>query len=202
MRRRFAETGPFTPLCRHHVRNNTRAFTLVEIIVVMALIGTILFFAVPRMEGTLLSDESRKVSRWIVLNVAELKNKSVQEQTAYILYVDMDQNLFEIGRGSGDQFSGDPSIDGDALMDAGLLEAEENRRQRFELPRGYRLTSVRFSEESRKTSGTATIRFYPKGYSDRASIHIRDRDNRQKIYVVEPFLARVKIHDDHVRFSN
>jgi len=198
--RRLDGAGAFKPQDKPRVLKNIRAFTLIEIIVVMALVGTILFFAVPRMEGTLLRDDSRTVSRWIVLNVAELKTKSVQAQTPYILYVDMDNNLFEIGRESGDPFADDPSVDADAFMDADRLEAEESR-QRFELPRGYRLTSVRFSEESRKTSGTATIRFHPKGYSDRASIHIRDRDNRQTIYVVEPFLSRVTIHDDHVRFS-
>jgi Tfp pilus assembly protein PilE len=160
---------------------NMRAFTLVEIIVVISLIGTMLFFAIPRMQGSVLSDESRDISRWIILNVADLKNRSVQNQERFVLSIDLDGNFFRIKS---------ESITGESTeIDDGL-----------DLPPGYRLTAVSFSKDRQISSGSAAIRFFPEGYSDRAIIHMTDRQNRNTSFLVEAFLPRVKIHDDHIAF--
>jgi hypothetical protein len=156
--------------------NNMRAFTLVEIIVVISLIGTMLFFAIPRMQGSVSSDESRDISRWIILNVADLKTKSVQNQERLVLSIDLDGNFFRI---TGESMEIDDGLD---------------------LPPGYRLTAVSFSKDRQISSGIATIRFFPEGYSDRAIIHMTDRQNRNRSFLVEAFLPRVKIHDDHIAF--
>lgn len=163
-------------LAKRLMLENNRAFTLVEIIVVISLIGTMLFFAIPRMQGSLLSDDSREISKWLILNIADLKNKSVQTQQKFILYVDMDGNHFRIEDESG------------------------NAEDGIDLPPGFQVTSVMFSKDKRITNGIAEIRFFPEGYSDRAIIYLTDRQSRSKSYFVEAFLLRVKIHDDHFTF--
>ena len=181
-----------------------RAFTLIEIIVVLSLIGTMLFFALPRMEGFREGADRREVSKWILLNVKHLKNKAVETQTQHVLFIDMDTNRFRIAMqqiaiaedhiedsaGEYGRYSFDP--------DNTRQEAEE---QTFELPQGFRLTSVHYSADHTVTSGTAEIRFHPKGYSDRAIIHVTDRRNRQQSYLVGAFLPHVKIHDEHITFQ-
>ncbi len=182
---------------------HTRGFTLIEIIVVLSLIGIMLFFSAPRMEGFLSKDESRAVSRWIVLNIAELKKTSVETQNAHILYVDLDGNRFQIARSfpenRGEDFF---TASGTETPDAVLSDQtpRETEKTIFELPGGYRLTSVHFSREKLISSGTAAIRFSPKGYSDQAIIHMIDNANRRKSYRIDAFLPKVKIHDDHVTF--
>jgi prepilin-type N-terminal cleavage/methylation domain-containing protein len=174
---------------------NTHAFTLVEIVVVISLMGILLFFAAPRMGGFLFQDDARKVSKWIVLHVADLKNKSVQTQKTFLLHVDLDGNLFRIEE-APDAASGDA-----AVMEQVLAETTaETSEKRFDLPQGYRVTSVLYSQDRRVSSGTTAVSFYPAGYSDRAIIHLTDRQNRKKSYIIEAFLPRVKIHDDHVQF--
>ena len=177
--------------------NNRQAFTLLELIVVISLIGTILFFAIPRMDGSLVTNESRNVSKWIILNIAELKDQSVRMQKKMVFHIDMDRNHFQIESGPDDQGSSDRFDDG---FDDNATDKQSPEENIFKLPAGYRITAVLFSNDKRVSSGTATIRFYPKAYSDRAVIHLADRQNRKRSYVVEAFLPRVMIYEDHVGF--
>ncbi len=167
--------------------NNRSAFTLVEIIAVISLISVTLFFAAPRLEGFLFTDESRAVSRWIVLNVADVKKKSVQTQQPFVLYIDLDSNSLWIDHAPGD-----------ALSDENVFS--DTRQQTLELPPGFRINSVLFPPDRRISSGAAAVAFYPDGYSDRAVIHLTDRKNHRKSFIIEAFLPHVRIHDDHVRF--
>lgn len=178
---------------------NRQAFTLIEVIVVISLMGVMLFFAAPRMDGFLLQDESRQVSKWIVLNTADLKNKSTQEQKTFILNIDLDDNRFQIIDASANPSKGAMA---DGFVDAAMDEefSGENAEKRFDLPQGYQLNRVLFPDDRRVSSGVAAVCFYPRGYSDRAIIHITDRQNGRKSYAIEAFLPHVKIHDDHIQF--
>ena len=182
---------------------DTRAFTLIEIIVVISLIGTMLFFALPRMEGFREGTDRREVSKWILLNVTHLKNKAVETQTQHVLFIDMDANRFRVAMQqpaiAEDQMEDSPGEYGRDPFDS-EGPRQETEEKTFELPRGFRLTSVHYSADHTVTSGTAEIRFHPKGYSDRAVIHLTDRRNRQQSYLVEAFLPHVKIHDEHITF--
>lgn len=176
---------------------NPHAFTLVEIIAVISLISIVLLFAAPKMDGLLFGNNSREVSKWIVLNVADLKDKSVQMQKTFVLTVDMDDDRLRISDSPGD---GDDVGD---VMDKSFSDNEiqaQAAEKKFDLPQGYRVNSVLFSQERRITNGEVAIGFYPEGYSDRAIIHLTDRQNRKTSYTIEAFLQRVTIHDDHVGF--
>lgn len=170
---------------------NPHAFTLVEIIVVISLISILLLFAAPKMDGLLLDDDARKVSKWIILNVVDLKDKSVQMQKRFVLTIDMDGNAFRISDASGDM--------PDESFPDGEIHAEAAEKT-FDLPPGYRVNSVLFSQGRHIAGGAVDVAFYPEGYSDRAIIHLTDRQNRKKSYTIEAFLPHVTIHDDHVQF--
>ncbi len=170
---------------------NPHAFTLVEIIAVISLISIVLLFAAPRMDGMLFGDDARKVSKWIILNVADLKEKSVRMQKRFVLTIDMNGNAFRISEATGDAADG-PFPDNNIKAEA----AEKS----FDLPQGFRVNSVLFPKERHVDGSTVDVGFYPDGYSDRAIIHLTDRKNRKKSYTIEAFLQRVTIHDDHVQF--
>lgn len=161
-----------------------KGFTLIELIVVVSLVSVMLFFAVPRMDGSFFADDSRKFSGWLLTNIRDLKSKAVEKQSTLALYLDLDQNQIWKGPASMEEedFPGrdDPN--------------------RISLPGDQRLTEVVFSQHVEETNGIVRIYFYPRGYSDRAIIHIRKDDGSRISYRVESFLPHVEIIDDYEEF--
>ena len=163
--------------------NDRRGFTLIELIVVISLLSIVLFFAVPRIDPALFSPDSRKLSSWLLLNTRDLKSRAVEEQVVYVLYVGLDENRLWTGRASEAENGPGP--------------AGENA---FDLPPGTRVTDVMFPGDTRISSGIARIHFYPRGYSDRAIIHVRTADQTRRSYRIESFLPQVAIRDAYVEF--
>ena len=153
-----------------------RGFTLIELIVVTALISIMLVVAIPRLEGGLFSDGSDETARWIIANVRNLKEKAIIEKKTYLLNVSPDvQRLWITEVGMAD-------ADADAAREAG-----------YSMPRGVNIDHVAFSQTERLSSGTIPIAFYPKGYSDKAVIRVRTEDGDRLAFFIEPFLSRVNL---------
>ncbi len=166
------------------VKKDTSGFTLIELMVVIALITIMFSITIPRFSQSYFSDSTRKASSWIILNVKMLKEKAFQDQQRYILHVDIDTDKLWV------------SID--AMEEEDLLKAEQNA---YTLSGGDRIVDVEFPVHGSMSYGTAEICFYPKGYSDKAIIHIADDSNDQKSLIIEPFLNKVKLIDDYIRFT-
>lgn len=153
---------------------------------VITLIGTMMFFAVPRLNTNLLSSNQREVSKWLVLTVKTLKENAVRRQVRHILHVDFDNHKFWT------------SVDTPEME--GLAEMAEKKQNEFQLPDGYRLTDVQYPADQKESSGVAEIRFFKKGYSDHVMIHLVDDRANRMTYEIQPFLLQVQIHEDHVEF--
>lgn len=151
-----------------------RAFTLVEMIVVTALISLMLVVAIPRLSGGLFSDNSNETGRWIMAHVRQLKERAVLEQKTYQLHVSPDLQRLWI-----------------TDIDMSEEDAAMARDSGFRLPKGVMIDHVALSPTERFSSGTVTIGFYPKGYSDRAVIRMRTNDGNRLAFFIEPFLYRV-----------
>ena len=165
---------------------NNSAFTLIELIVVISIISVLLAFSIPRLDISFFSDNERKISSWILLNVKALKQKAVKEQTLQVLNIDLDNNQMWSTSGP---------------VPEETEETEETPKENeYQIPAGYRLMDVEFVNEDKITKGVAGIYFYKKGYSDKALIHIEDNDDFQYSYLIEPFLPHVKIIEEYIEF--
>jgi prepilin-type N-terminal cleavage/methylation domain-containing protein len=158
-------------------------FTLVELIAVIALISLMFFFTLPRFEGAVISDDIRKVSRWLIAKVQMLKHSAVKDQKNYVLYIDLDDRRLWVA---------DQAADEEAV--------EEAAKKGYGLPDEVDVTEVAFPDGENLVSGRVRIVFYRNGYSDKAIIHIRDNDDRQMSLMIEPFLSQVKVFDEYVGF--
>lgn len=157
-------------------RLDERAFTLVEMIVVTALISIMLVVAVPRMDRGLFSNGSDETARWIIANVRHLKEKAVIDQKTYLLHVSPDIQRLWVSE-----------------ADIPDTEADAAREQGYAMPRGVNIDHVAFSATEHLSSGTIPIAFYPKGYSDKAVIRIRSNDGGRQAFFIEPFLPGVRL---------
>jgi prepilin-type N-terminal cleavage/methylation domain-containing protein len=164
--------------------SNTRGFTLIELIVVIALLGIMIGFSVPRLHDTLYLDDTRKASRWIIGKVHALREAAIQKQKQYMLHIDMDSNR---------------------IWDSEESMSEESRNEAAlnaqALPGNIEIIDVQFLIGGKVSSGRADITFYKSGYSDKALIHIQDEDE-QLTFLIEPFLTKVRLFDKYASFDD
>jgi prepilin-type N-terminal cleavage/methylation domain-containing protein len=162
-----------------------QGFTLIELIVVITLISLMLFFAIPRFQVDVLSDNTNKASRWIMLKVHSLKEKAVREQKLYVLHISLDSNRLW--------------ITSEIMSQEELQAAEANG---YELSDDINLLDVEYPDEEKISVGRADIYFYKKGYSDKAIIHISNDDNERRSFLIEPFLSHVRLYDKYIGFED
>jgi general secretion pathway protein H len=155
---------------------NDQAFTLIEMIVVTALISIMLVVAIPRLHSDIFSDGGDETARWIMANVRQAKENAVNQQKIYLLNVSMDTQQLWV-----------------TPADLAETEAATAREKGYRLPRGVNIDYVALSQADRFSSGTVSIGFYPQGYSDKAVIRLRTNDGDRLAFFIEPFLSRVNL---------
>jgi len=169
---------------RNRGRGTADGFTLIEMIVVMALLGIMLLFSLPRLHQTLFLDNTKKSSRWIIGKVQNLKEKAIQNRRQYILHIDLDTDrLWET----------DESMSSESIEMAAL--------DAHALPGDMQIIDVDFPLRGKVISGRADIHFYKTGYTDKALIHIQD-DDLQLSFLIEPFLTKVQYFDRYITFDD
>lgn len=164
---------------------NPNGFTLIELIVVMTIIGTVFFFTIPRFRNTLFLNPENKVSRYVIETIKTLKENAFREQKRYTLHVGLDTNTLWVS---------DESMEAEAV--------EQAAQQAYQLPEEIRLVDVEFPDGEKIASDRADIFFYPRGYSDKVLIHLETDDNEEITYSMEPFLSDIIIYERHVGFND
>ncbi|MGD8493789.1 MAG: prepilin-type N-terminal cleavage/methylation domain-containing protein [Desulfobacterales bacterium] len=159
-------------------------FTLMELMVVMALLTIMLVFSVPRFHETLFLDESKTGSRWMVNKIQSLKEAAVRNQRNYTLHFDLDTDHY---------WETEDSMSDQDLEDAAM--------QTTPLPDGLKIADIEFPVRGKVSSGRTDITFYKNGYSDKALIHAQDGELYVS-YLIEPFLSEVTRYDTYARFDN
>jgi len=160
-------------------------YTLIELVVVIALISIMLFIALPRFRDNILTDQARKTSRWIITQARHLKQQSVREKKDYILHVDMEADKLWISTRE---------------MEDDMLQHAENKA--YHLSEDVSILDVEFPGKGKISVGQAEIYFYGKGYSDKALIHLEQDNERQFSFLIEPFLPKVKYTEEYSDFEN
>ncbi len=164
---------------------DSKGFTLIELVVVISLISLALVFTMPRFQGSMVFDQTNRVSRWIMLKVSGLKEQAMREKKTFALHIGLDTGQMWVTHEG---------------MDAETLAAAMEKTQ--PMPSGLRITDVEFSETGRVALGEAVIRFYPQGYSDKAMIHMEDEDGEEISFLIESFLPRVKRFESYVSIED
>lgn len=157
---------------------------MIELVVVISLISIMLFFAIPRFQGSVLTENTKKFSRRLITTIRSLKAAAVRDQTDYKLNVDLDAGKFWVTRAT--------------MSDEERLKAEQDG---YRLPDDVRIVDIEFPLNEKITGGQVGINFYAGDYSDKAIIHIEDDRRRQQSFLIEPFLPGVKLYDEYFEFE-
>ena len=159
-------------------------FTLIELIVVLALMGLMLFFSLPRLQNNPFLDDSKKSSRWLIGKIQSLKESAIRDQKLYILHFDLD---------SGRVWETNESMSQEDIENAVLNS--------YALPDDLRIIDIEYPTKGKISSGQAAITFYKAGYTDKALVHLQDGDTYLS-FLIEPFLPNVQFFEKYAGFDD
>jgi len=161
--------------------NSTKGYTLIELVVVVALLGLFLGLAVPRLRYGLVTDDLKATTRRMVGLVGEVRNEAIREQRVYLVHLDLESNRLWI------EYAG--------MGEEARALAQE---QALVFPRGVRFLDVWRRGEGKQAQGEITLHFSKKGYVEQTFIHLGADDGRAFTLTLSPFLGTVKIYDKYV----
>jgi Tfp pilus assembly protein FimT len=166
------------------MRRSRAGYTLLELIVIMALIGIVFFFTIPRLENSFFIDDAKRSSRWLIAKLQSLREEALRTHRQQVLNIELSGGLF---------------WETSAAMTPEQIEQALHRAQLP--PGGGRVVAVEFPYQGRMIAGRAQIRFFPDGSSDRALVQVRNGD-LTTTFLIEPFLSQIKMFDQAVGFDD
>lgn len=188
-------------------RQNTRGFTLIEVMIVLAIFGAVIAIGVPRLTRT--DSNIRSVARQLTVLIKETRNHARMKNRTFRI-------VFEVGKVKGNYWveSTSKSI---RLKDPRLTEAEDDKKEddeedkdakpvglfeedksflkeKKELPGKLKFISVETQGlEEPITEGKAYLHFFPEGLVESAAIQMGDGAKLTWTLVPNPMTGKTDI---------
>lgn len=160
-----------------------KAFTLIEILVVMFLIGAMLAYAVPRFQD--LADVNIKsASRKLTGTINYLYNEAVFKKNVYRLVFDLDNEEYWVEYLDGNQFV----VAIDPLLD------------RKRLPDGVYFADIYTERTAGKvdSGNNVYLAFLPTGFVDFGVIHLQTGNDSYYTIATKPYTGGTRVFDEYV----
>lgn len=193
-------------------RSQNAGFTLIEIMVVMAIIGGILVAVAPR-----LIDRKSKIKesvRELTTLTRDIHNAARLFNSTYRLVIRMDDkkghaytvesapgNITLLSEEQEKELDKGLSSDKEKAAASATEFSEDPRvlKKPITLPAGFFIGEVEYGNRSRPISeGIAYIHFFPQGLTEEAVIHLTDRKSLNWTIALHPITGRASLYDRRV----
>ena len=173
------------------MKTSSSGFTLLELIVVIALIGIMLVVSVPTLQNTLIDDRLKGTCRKIIGLVNSVRELAAREQQSYFLNIDRNENRIWYEKD----------------MEVGAVEEEEDAeeteetegRQELNIPDEIRISEIWTRSEGEYSDDQSRIWVSSKGYMDQTVLHVTDVDDNVISLHFSPFLDNVRLYDEYTQ---
>ncbi len=187
-------------LMRALFRNNQKGFSLIEMMVVLAIIGSIIALGLGRIRKRD-NDIKRTVRQFYSLG-KEIRNQARLKNSTFRLVIQMEEGAQKFWVESAVGFQG--RLDPEVLEAEKNLKEEEKTQDTFEkdkslikkdktLPDGLYFKSVESLDEELITQGIAYIYFFPTGFVEPAALQITNRKNATWTLIFHPLTGQADI---------
>jgi prepilin-type N-terminal cleavage/methylation domain-containing protein len=159
-------------------RRRRAAFTLVEILVALAVVALVVGLAIPKLTE-LSGMELRSAVRRLAGAARYAADQAAVRKAPYRLRFDFAARAYRVERLDGDAWKPDPTSLGVPVV----------------LPGQVRVAQVETRRAGRLREKEASVEFYPKGYAERAAIQLAVGETRAYTIEVRPYDMRPRVHD-------
>lgn len=166
----------------YYSRDGDSAFTLLELLIVLALISVMLAVAVPTLKNTLLTDPLKTSSRQLVGLVKEVRELAIREQKAYTLHFDLSEKSVRVAKD----------------LETSLLDPDDIKENTLQLVEPVRFLDVWTASDGKQDTGQPVLWVSKQGYMDQTMIHLGTDGDEVMSILFSPFLGTVKIWDSYL----
>lgn len=164
-------------------RLNNRGFTLIELIVVMALIALTVSFAVPQIADFLYADQLKTTVRKLVGLIHRSGRLAQREQAVYLLTYSENERVFVVAPERKPEKTG---------------ASTEPTRMTLHLADSVQMGDFWSWYGGQRSGADRVVRFSKEGYVEPTILYLRKDDGREMSVVLSPFLGKVQTLDSHV----
>ncbi|MDD2465126.1 MAG: type II secretion system protein [Desulfobulbus sp.] len=164
-------------------RADNGGFTLLELIVVMALIALTASFSIPQLGGFLAADQMKTTVRRLVGLVHQTADLARREQIPYLLTYESEEHRF-VAAPEGDR-------------EKSPLAAEDKTLS-LPVPETVFIGELWSWFGGNQSREERTIRFSKQGYIEPTILYLARDDGREMSLILSPFLGSVRVMDNHV----
>lgn len=198
--------------------SSSQGFTLLELIVVIAILGFIAVIALPKASNILrmsLSSTTREISSAI----KQTYNAAMMTKRAYRLVFDIDHREYWVEMGPATWvletkesleraerkkkwMSSDALKKSNAEAASAWQPATQVIRKKVSLPQGVEFEDI-YTEQSPEafTSGLAYCHFFPQGTIEKTLIHLKDNSSHFATLFVEPLVGRTRVFQRRIEIK-
>ncbi|MCX7983162.1 MAG: prepilin-type N-terminal cleavage/methylation domain-containing protein [Syntrophales bacterium] len=162
----------------------TRGYTLIELVVVVAIASIMFFVAIPALRDAFFYDRMSKAIGLISRTVSDLALEAIRESVDFYLVCDLEH-------GSIYTLSHDMTPE----------KIDQQKKRSLYLPEEVKMRDVYLLGGDEYREGEVRIRFFSGGYAQPALIHLTEKDRVVTLFV-EPFLRKIRVAYDDVSVNH
>jgi len=182
-----------------------RGFTLIEMIVVLALIGIMLFIGLPAFRDNLFDSSLKSTSRKVIGFVRGIREMAARERQSYYLHIDMIEESLWFAEDPDKPVWFDPMVQPQQTekiptvpeSDKEVKGEKTSHQKKLVFPDEVRIFEVETADSGKFSGGEKKIWISPKGYMEQMVLHLENRNEKIFSLHFQPFLKNVIIYEKY-----
>jgi general secretion pathway protein H len=173
----------FWNVSRFTLYGHKRGFTLLELMIVIAILGITLGYVAPRIQGSLFASSMDEATRGISAMIRYSRSLAIKEHKYYFLRFDISDS--RIGIYPRPETTGEQPL---------MLKQKR-------LPEGVEFSGIKSVYQSKKEQGEMDLTITPQGIVEQGVIYLEDPYGNAFTLVIKPFSGNLKVYDHYVEIA-